>query len=195
MRMELRFDPSDFWNSFANESKLLYEQVFHGKLFLAYDRICKLLESANCPYVCEVTCNDQEAILIFTPESDPEVAKEIDEFVYSAPVIPNWGLYTRRQRKPVDDVLEILKEIYGLDASDATFSAVKKGSSIDVVMHTKAASEMTTTEASGFVEMFLEHALGEQTSMSIVGNRSIDSLTANGTLSPGDFVAFALADH
>lgn len=192
--MELRFDPSDFWMSFANESELLYEQVFHDKLSLAYDRICELLESASCPYVCEVTCNDHEAILIFTPESDPEIAKEIDEFVYSAPVIPNWVLYTRRQRRPVDDVLEILKEIYRLDASDATFSAVKKGSLIDIVMHTKVASEMTASEAKGFVEMLLEHALGEQTSMSIIGKRSIDSLTANGGLTPVDFVAFALAD-
>ncbi len=193
--MKLSFDPSDFWISFANESEWLYEQVFHDKLLDAYDKICELLESANCPFVCEVTCNDQEAILIFTPESDPEIAKEIDEFVNSAPVIPNWRLYTRRQRKPVDDVFEILKEIYGLDASDATFSAVKKGSKIDVVMHTEVASEMTTTEANGFVEMFLEHALGEQTSMSIVGNSSVDSLTANGALTPVDFVAFALAKH
>jgi len=192
--MSSEFDRVGFWTRFTSKSTDLCDQILCGEVAEAYYEITQLLGTFGCPYVCEITCDDSDAILIFTPESDSKVAKEIDEFMLLAPQLPNWIIYSRRQRKPIEDVFEILNEIYGVDSRDAMFTVSSANDRFNVMMHTSVEPEMTPKEAAGFVKMFMEHALGEETAMTRIGHSSITSTHSQAALTPQNFIDLILSE-
>ncbi len=164
-----------FWELFHSEKDDLRSQIFAGSIREAYDRIGELLSQAHYPHVHEITCDDESAILIFTPESDPGIAVIVDAFVKAAPMLSGWKVFNRRQRKPIEDALVMLNDVYEVDATDAAFSIECTLNKFDVVMHTGVAAILGEAEKEGFVSFFLEHALGEEVAMSMIGCRSVMS--------------------
>jgi hypothetical protein len=132
-----------------------------------------LLCQANYSYVYEVTSDESHALLIFTPESDSEVALIVDAFVSAAPMIPGWTIFNRRQRRAVEDALAMLEQVYDVDASDVVLSIRENSNSFDVAMYTKLAEILGEPEKEGFISFFLEHALGEAFAMKWIKRKEI----------------------
>jgi hypothetical protein len=185
--------PIIFWNLFSEEKDELYTQIISGNVRPAYERIGEFATLANFPYVYEVTSDADNAILIFTPESDRDIAIVIDSFVAAAPALPRWKIFNRRQAKPVEDAFAMLENVYEVDVRDATFSMEQGSAGFDVVMYSKAADILGEEEKEGFVSFFLEHAIGEANAMAFVGRRAIHAHDRRGiALSPHDFVTRVL---
>lgn len=186
--------PEQFWRAFDLESHKLFDLVFSSNVLAAYQRIGELLSGANYPYVYEVTSDENNAILVFTPESDADLARIVDAFVRVAPPIPKWRVFNRRQRRPVEDAFAMLEKVYEVDASDAVFSICKATNGFDVTMHTDAAELLGDPEKEGFASFFLEHAIGEELAMRMVRKRDVARLDDNAScLSPGSFVEAMVA--
>ena len=169
-----------FWDAFLLEKDRLYEMIFSDDFYAAYQRIGKLLAFADYSHVYEVTCDDNAALLIFTPESDSEIATIVDAFVEKAPVIPGWKVLNRRQRKTVEDAIAMLEEVYEVELQDIGFSIEETRSGLNVIMYTTTADileerekEGHTRVKEGFLSFFLEHALGEEVSMSLIRERYV----------------------
>lgn len=162
-----------FWESFLREKDKLRKMVFAGEISSAYYRIGELLTLSNYSNVYEITCSDELAILVFTPESDQRLAIVVDAFVNDAPTIPGWKIVNRRQRKPVEDALSMLEEVYDVELTDLAFSIEKADAGFNVIMYTTAADILGEPEKEGFVSFFLEHALGEEVSMALIFDRSV----------------------
>jgi hypothetical protein len=164
-----------FWEQFNSEKDTLRSQIFEGSVRAAYDRIGALLALAHYPHVHEITSDDNSAILIFTPESDPSVAEIVDWFVKAAPtaMLSGWKVFNRRQRKPLKDAFLLLEHVYEVDATDAVFSIEPTLNKFDIVMYTASAVILGEPEKEGFVSFFLEHALGEEIAMGLIGHRSV----------------------
>jgi hypothetical protein len=163
-----------FWQSLLEESEVLRRQITGGAIRAAYDRVQELLQFSNVDFVHELTYDDDgDAVLVFSPESNPDVAKRIDAFVDAAPLLPKWKVFTRRQRKPANDAFVMLRHVYSLNASDATFLIQRLPNGFSVTMYSAVASELGAAEATGFVHFFLEHALGEALAMAYVSDASV----------------------
>lgn len=147
----------------------LRNAVLAGDVAAPYERIGDLLGRAGIDFVHEVTATDDAAVLIFTPESDPAVAAEVDRLVSAAPPLPGWEIFGRRQRKDAADALTIAEDVYDIPLADARFRVVPRADGgVDVEMFTGAAEEVPADVARGMVQFFLEHAIGEAAAMDVV---------------------------
>jgi hypothetical protein len=177
-----------FWATFKVRSKPLAELVHSDDTYSAYCQIGELLDASNVPYLFEVTSDSNDAILIFTPESDRDVAAEIDAFVSEAPSMNGWKIFARRQQCHVDDALARLEQVYDIDIQDMTLAVHGNRHSLSIVMYTNVADILGEPERNGFVTLFLEHALGEQLVMDHVSETAISSKQVTHALSPQEFV-------
>jgi hypothetical protein len=183
-------DPGQFWAAFAVEAQSLRELVLTRRIRLAYERIGKLLNKAGYSRVYEVTSTaDEQCVLIFTPESDPVLAAVVDSFVAAAPRIDGWLVYNRRQRRPVEDAIATVEQVYGVSLRDLRLAVSPDDGGLAVTMHTGLADILGEPEKAGFIAFFLEHSLGEAFVMSKVRRMSIAPLPApQGGMSPQQFV-------
>lgn len=179
-----------FWLSFVDSSARLRELITAGRLDDAFDRIESLLARSGYDLICEITQEDDDAVLILTPEGDPKQASEIDSLLGRRPTIAGWRFYGRRQRKPVQDAFVFVRHIFGVDVRDARFLIERDRAKWKVTMYSQALTSMEPDERNGVVRTFLWHALGEDLVMSRIS--SVHSLVAAGSrvglLEPGELV-------
>jgi hypothetical protein len=155
-----------FWKTLAKEAPKLHSDVFAKGLTIAHnDRVGELVEAAGFSFLTEMTTEGSELVLIFTPEWNLEVAEDIDWFVSLAPAIPNWKIYTRRQRTEAEFALELVEAALQADVSDAKFSVVEVEGGLHVTMHSQDWDEFNSDGREFCVRFFLSHALGEQKMM------------------------------
>jgi hypothetical protein len=171
--------PAVFWEAFATESAHIREQLFTGELRPAYERVVHLLDQAGYTHAVELTVDDDDGCLIFTPESNAELARVVDDFVGAAPPVPGWKVFNRRQQKPWEDALTMAEDVWQVNASDARFVVEQADTGFNVTMLSDAAEFLAGAEAEGFVTFFLEHALGEQLCMERVRTRGLRSPDVN----------------
>lgn len=151
-----------FWTAFSESSHAIRTLLIEGETKTAFKVVEALLASSGFEFCFALTMEQGQGVLTITPEGDPEIGREIDRMMLFRGDIPGWVIYSRRQRKPVDDAFEILKGIYGCEARDAVFSVRQVDGGWDVVMYTVAVDRFTQAEADGFIATFLEHVLGEE---------------------------------
>jgi len=152
---------SDFWRAFGAEAVALATRVTSGDLRGVFQRVETLLLEHGFDFCFDLTEEGHEAALVLTPEGDPVQARRIDELVHSRPEIPGWRVYGRRQRKPLADAVAVVRNIYDVDVSDATFDLRETPRGFEVTMRSKAVRNLKTEEAQGLIATFLDHAVGE----------------------------------
>jgi len=157
---------ADFWTSFAAVSGSLRTQALGGGLDHVFRQIQALLARHGLDWAFEITTDEHgNAVLAFTPGGDREVAQSIDALLAIQPVIPNWRIFGRRQRKPLADAYVFVREIYGIDLTRELFELEGKRDGYVVTMISDQAADFDDEEARGLVSTLLDHALGEDVVM------------------------------
>lgn len=157
-------DGALFWRAFQAEAEQLAGFVRSGQLRRAFERVEDLLQRHGQDCCFDITM-DGEAVLILSPEGDPEEAARIDSLLRERPEIPGWRFFGRRQKKPVQDAFAFVRHIWGRDISDATFDVSGSG---EVTVYSKGLAGLEQEKVEGVIATFLDHALGESVAMSRV---------------------------
>lgn len=178
----------DFWHAFGVEAVSLATRIAAGNLREAFQRVETLLKKHGFDFCFDLTQEGCDAVLVLTPEGDPEQARGIDRLVQARPELAGWRVYGRRQRKPLHDAFAFVWHVYGLDVRDATFDLRETPRGYEVTMHSKAVEGLTAREAEGLAATFLDHAVGE----SVVMARIAGLFTRDGA---GDLSPVALVTY
>ncbi len=161
-----------FWEAFQAVAESLATRLLAGNQREVFDRVEGLLGAHGFDFAFEMTHEDGYAVLVLTPEGDPERAQEIDTLLSVRPSIRKWRFYGRRQRKPLEDAFVFVRHVAGVDVSDASFDVRDTPRGYEVVMHSKGLAGLTLEETSGVVATFLDHAAGEDAVMAHVAEIS-----------------------
>ncbi|QOV91880.1 hypothetical protein IPV69_11215 [Humisphaera borealis] len=175
--MQSSWDITGFWNAIQSVQEELRTNIMAGNVVPAYTWVGQALQRSRIDIVHEVTSDDTDAILVFTPESDPKVAREIDMLLAAAPRMNGWKIFGRRQRQEVEDALRMTEEVYDVDLRDARFivTSLQTGG-LEITMFTAAAREFESAAAAGLATFFLEHAIGEMLLMQTVRSARLEPL-------------------
>ena len=174
-----------FWRAFRNNAPALAALIAQGSLREAFDIVESILEGHGMNYCFDLTEVGDQAVLVLTPEGDPVQAREIDELLKSKPEIEGWQVYGRRRRKPLQDALIFVLEIYGIDISAATWSLRRSESGDDeITMFSAAVTDLSAEQREGLVRTFLDHAVGEAVTMSRVSIATARHVGSGGLSAP-----------
>jgi hypothetical protein len=106
-----------------------------------------------------------------------------------APTISKWLVYPRRQAKPVEDALAMLKQAFHVATPDARFILGGESGRYAVTMATDSASDVADEDRGDFVRFFLSHAIGEGRTMAAVHSTSLELPDATTSyLTPAELV-------
>jgi hypothetical protein len=150
-----------FWDQFQRMSISWASLLHSGSEQAVFEEIDKLLNNCHLPYCFDLTRDDLFCYFVLSPEGDEGLAKKIDELVLSAPSIPNWKVYGRRQRKPFQDVCAIVRHLYLVDVSMARFRLLENEDGPFIQMFVSPDADLTTDERRGLINTFLWHLFGE----------------------------------
>ncbi len=149
-----------FWNEFAKRSGRLAVWYRNGSARKAFDEIDELMAANGHHFCFDIGHSDGNVGLFITPEGDPKLAAAIDSLVRSAPLIPGWNIFGRRQKKDPYDFRAILRHLYWLDPADCRFK-IEPGRPPQITLFVPEAQDITPQEQADFADVFLWHALGE----------------------------------
>lgn len=177
----------NFWAVFDRNSQSWATRFQAGEARAVFDELESALEASEIPFDFDVTADEETCHLIFSPEGDKEVADAIDEFVRSAPNAPSWKIYSRRQRKDLEDVRAIIRHLFLVDIESARFRIADRDSAPLVEIYLPPDSDLDPEEQDGLANTLLWHLLGEGLVMSrgIHGRVHMSLPPAEGLLSAG----------
>ena len=156
-----------FWEDFASNAHQWSDSLRLGQTRGVFQDINTLLEQHGFSFSFDLTSDECDGILAFTPEGDAEVAEQIDNLVAFAPDLPGWKVYGRRQRKALDDVYAIIRRLFLVDVANSKFQLARRTTQPDVVMFASTATKLTDEEQAALVSTFLDHAMGEELVMTM----------------------------
>ena len=163
-------DFQGFWTWFADHNEEILEIMAGRRPGRVTDVLDAALRSRNLNFVYEVTEGTFGGELTFTPEGDPGVAKVLDRFVAMAPSFETWVVHSRRQRKPLSAALAFTKALHGIDLHGLHLNVRKLGGQYHLqFLHPELAAQ-DDDRRFAVAATFLDHALGEAMSMSIIGS-------------------------
>jgi hypothetical protein len=161
--MNAERDPKEFWQRFAAKANKIRSLVLERHLRVAFGEIEQMLTASGYECAFELTQEEGNAVLVLTPESSDAVATEIDALLAACPVIVGWHFYGRRVKKGLADALTFVRNIYGVDLSQARFAVrMQSNGGYEVTMYSQLPANFGESDAEGLLMTFLEHALGEQ---------------------------------
>jgi hypothetical protein len=165
-----------FWNTFDAQSGQL-AAVFHsGGQQQVFCEVEEMLEQHGIDYCFDITANEQICCLVFSPEGDEQAAGDIDTIVASAPSLPGWKFYGRRQRKCVADVRAILKYLYSIDVLQCRFRYSPERLNCKIEIFIPISTDITSAEQRAFANTLLWHAIGDDTVM----DRQLEAVVRKG---------------
>jgi len=154
-----------FWEHFRREAPAWASLLYSGQGKVVFEGIDNLLELFRFPYCFDITHENSVCYFILSPEGNFVVATRIDELVMSAPSIPKWKVFARRQRKSLEDACAIVRNLYLVDPSTARFRLFERDGSQFIQMFVPPSADLETEEQIGLLYTFLWHAIGEATVM------------------------------
>ena len=154
-----------------------------------FEEIDGLLKDCRLPFCFDITENESSCLFIFSPEGEESVAIMIDDLVVSAPEIPQWKVFGRRQRKPFDDVCAFIRHLYLVDLSMSRFRLTQRADGLYVQIFISPDADLTTDERQGLINTFLWHVYGEDVVMAnhITGEAILATPSLHGSLSATEF--------
>lgn len=155
----------NFWNAFDGQSGRLAAMFHSGCQQQVFSVVEEMLEQHGMDYCFDITADKHMCCLVFSPEGDDQAARDIDTIVASAPSIPGWRFYGRRQQKCVADVRFIMKHLFSIDVLQCRFHYSPERLNGRIVMFIPSSTDITPDEQRGFANTLLWHALGERTVM------------------------------
>lgn len=153
-----------FWSKFAAASAELHRQFNEGDVQEVFEAIEDMLDKCGLPYMFDITADETDCHLIFSPEGDPAEAREIDSVLRAAPAIAQWKFFGRRQQKDLHDVRAFINEMYLLDIQRCRFRCHQRPPGVVVEMFIPPC-DWSEEEMAGFANTFLWHAIGEDRTM------------------------------
>jgi len=156
----LQIAEEKFWAAFVVYSTNIAVQLKAGKNYEAFQAVEELLDKHKLPCCFDLTMEESEACLIFSPEGDEELGELLDRLVSSAPKAPGWKFFSRRLRKPIEDVGVIIHTLYIISLGTCRFRRYPARGSL-FTMYVPAEADLTEEEAVGLGDTFMWHALGE----------------------------------
>jgi hypothetical protein len=190
-RNEDPMSSTSFWNDFAAPADSWAREMHSGNERKVFDAIDELLQRHDISYCFDITVNDGDCLLIFSPEGDPDVGKSIDRFLANAPSSTTWRFFGRRAKKDLHDAAAIARNLYLIDPRETRFR-VREGKQGPVVeMIVPSSADLSADEARGMINTFLWHAIGEEKVMTehIDGHVSFDDKPDEPTVSASEMVA------
>ena|GEM_PF-3514324 len=158
---EVRMSAKSFWNAFLGESMGLAQRFIAEEARPVFDEFERLLERHGVDYCFNITADDKDCLLIFSPEGDASLAMEIDSFVRAAPPIACWKVFGRRLKKDVSDVAAIIEHLYRIELQQCRFRCSMRDGMCMVEVFIPDSSDLTVEEQAGFADTLLWHAVGE----------------------------------
>jgi hypothetical protein len=154
-------DAQNFWLTFASEACRLASQFRAGESREVFEVVETMLTRYGFNYCFDITATDETCLLILSPEGDSATATRIDALIALAPQLRDWQVVGRRQKKPINDVRAIVKNLYLIDLFQCRFrvSSYKINRNIEIFVPTS--TDLTPAEQEGLAATFLWHALGE----------------------------------
>lgn len=153
-------DTTQFWTLFAARAAAWASIFRAGNQRRVFDEIDAAALSCSVDFCFDITECGKNICLIFSPEGDPEEARQIDSLVQQSPPIDGWRILGRRERKPLKDVSAVLRHLYGIDLDQLRFDLSDNSKEILIAMPSDA--EMDEDEIEGLGNTFAWHAIGEQ---------------------------------
>jgi hypothetical protein len=158
-----------FWTWFA-ESHLEILEIMGGR---RPGRVTEMIDAALASNDLSLTYEVTEGLfggeLTFTPEGDPALGKFIDRFVASAPSFDTWVIFSRIQRKSLATALAFTKALHGVDLKNAHLRIVESDDLFNVTFLDDALVALDEDKRYAVAGTFLDHALGEELTMSYLG--------------------------
>ena len=127
-----------------------------------FESIESLMEALGFTYCFDITQEGDKCLLIFSPEGDENVARNIDRLVEAAPTMPGWAILARRPKKDISDAAAIVRHLYFLDPLHMAFVVRHEADHQIVEMIIPKDSNLLADEAQGMINTFLWHAVGEE---------------------------------
>jgi hypothetical protein len=165
-----------FWNTFDGQSGRLAAMFHSGGQQPVFSVIEEMLKQHGMGYCFDITADEHMCYLVFSPEGDEQVARDIDTVVASAPSMPGWKFYGRRQRKCVADVRSIMKHLFSIDVLKCRFRYSPERLNGKIEIFIPISTDITSDEQRGFANTLLWHALGEGAVM----DRRLEALVQKG---------------
>ncbi len=120
-----------------------------------------MLKKHRVDYCFDITADDEDCLLIFSPEGDASLAMEIDSFVPVAPFISGWKVFGRRLKKGISDVAAIVENLYLIGLHQCRFRCSMHDENCTVQVFVPDSIALTAGEQIGFAKTLLWHAVGE----------------------------------
>jgi hypothetical protein len=159
-----------FWQWFADHQLEILEIMAGRRPGRVTDVLDDALRGRNLNFVYEVTEGTFGGELTFTPEGDAAVAKVLDRFVAMAPSFDTWVVHSRRQQKPISAALAFTKAIHGIDLHGLHLNVRKLSGQYHLQFIHPELAALGDDRRFAVVATFLDHALGEALSMSVIGS-------------------------
>ncbi|MCA9549159.1 MAG: hypothetical protein KC933_03930 [Myxococcales bacterium] len=159
-----------FWQWFADHHAEILEIMAGRRPGRVTDILDDALRSRNLSFVYEVTEGTFGGELTFTPEGDDNVAKVIDHFVAMAPSFDTWVVHSRRQQKPLNAALAFTKAVHGIDLTGLHLNVRNLHGQYHLQFIHRELAAADDDKRFAVAATFLDHALGEALSMSIIGS-------------------------
>jgi hypothetical protein len=177
-----------FWEHFSRDAEAWCALMRAGNEEIAFESIAETLDRFGLSYCFDITFDDSLCFLILSPEGDYDAAQVIDQLVAASPHIPGWKVFSRRQRKSLDDARAIVENLYQFDPASARFRVLTRNGTPFIQMFAPPSLELDTEERQGLINTFLWHAIGEDTVMDkhIGGELRLASAPSTAILSAED---------
>lgn len=159
-----------FWQWFVGHHGELLDIVHRRREGRVTDLLDHALRANDLNLAYDVIESEKGAELTFTPEGDEGKVARIERIVASAPKIEGWTFHARRQRKTLEAALAFVRALHGFDLSGARMSiATREDGRFDLTFIHEQLAQMDE-QRYAVVGTFLDHALGEEVTMSFIGD-------------------------
>lgn len=182
---------SAFWNDFSMHSEHWAREMKVGNHREVFEAIDRLLEKHGLPFCFDVTMDEDNSVLILSPEGDENTGREIDRLLRVAPTSGSWRFLGRRPQKSLDDAAAIVQELYLVDPRRLRFQLRQDGGGFAIEMIVPSSTDLSPEEAQGMVNTFLWHAVGEDAVMKnhISGRVTFNKNQSTSSLSARELIA------
>lgn len=169
-----------FWTWFAAHERELADIVAGAVEGRVTDQLDAALKQHNLTLVYDITESPSGAEITFTPEGDPEVARMVDAFVESAPVLSRWVVHSRCQRKPLPQALSFVRALHKIDLSNARLDVRVHNGKYHIRFLHDGLLNLSEDQRFEVAASFLDHAAGESVAMAFVGGVDFAAYSEHG---------------
>jgi hypothetical protein len=163
-------DVDGFWKWFEAHHEEILEIMGGRRDGKVTDMVDKALEQHRLNLTYDITEGVKGAELTFTPMGDANVAAFIDALLAKAPKLDTWVMHGRTQRKSLTAALAFIQAVYAIDLADLHFKVKQTDEKYHLLFLSDPLAALPEEKRFEVAASFLDHALGEDLAMEIIGS-------------------------